>query len=371
MGTPLDKTDFHGLDGIAHLAAGGETPPLFRHTEAAGQFLADKALGMPGRQRFFAVIATLRERLARLLGGVPAADIGLLASASQGLYAAASGIDWRPGDNVVTALSEFPSVLHACSTMPGVELRAVGAAAVPTLEEIAAAVDGRTRMLAVSHVSYLTGARVDLAALRAIADRVGARLVVDASHALGVVAVDGALCDVVVSCAYKWMLGCHGIGLFFVNGRRWPDLAAPWMGWHSLRGEEDWRKRAVALPKETMERFEAGNPAFLPGYLLNEGTGTLLAAGVAAIEGHVAPLAGSLRDGLVRLGLPVLTPAPASDRAGNICFATERSMALEEGLREAGVLTWGGDGRLRISVHGYNDEGDVARALDTLRRLGA
>ena len=165
--------------------------------------------------------------------------------------------------------------------------------------------------------------------------------------------------------------GIVPIGLFFVNGRRWPDLAAPWMGWHSLRGEEDWRKRAVALPKETMERFEAGNPAFLPGYLLNEGTGTLLAAGVAAIEGHVAPLAGSLRDGLVRLGLPVLTPAAAKDRAGNICFATERSMALEAGLREAGVLTWGGDGRLRISVHGYNDEGDVARALDALKRLGA
>jgi selenocysteine lyase/cysteine desulfurase len=369
MPSPLDKADFRGLDGIAHLAAGGETPPLRRHSAAAERFLADKALGMPGRDRFFAVIATLRERLARLLGGVPAADIGLLASASQGLYAAAAGIDWRPGDNVVTALSEFPSVLHACSPMQGVELRAVGAEAVPTLDEIRAAADRRTRVLAVSHVSYLTGARHDLAALRAIADRVGARLVVDASHALGVVAVDGALCDVVVSCAYKWLLGCHGIGLFYVNGRRWPDLAAPWMGWHSLRHEEDWRQRVPAAPKPTMERFEAGNPAFLPGYLLAEGTGTLLAAGVAAIEGHVAPLAGALRDGLVRLGLPVLTPAPALARAGNVCFATGRSMVLEQALREKGVITWGGDGRLRLSVHGFNDEGDIARALDALRGL--
>ena len=52
-------------------------------------------------------------------------------------------------------------------------------------------------------------------------------------------------------------------------------------------------------------------------------------------------------------------------------FATDRSEELEERLRAAGVLTWSGDGRLRISVHGYNDEGDVARVLDTLARLHA
>ena len=110
---------------------------------------------------------------------------------------AASGIDWRPGDNVVVAWRRSGAV----------ELRAVGRSAVPRLEEIADAVDRRTRVIAASHVSYLTGVRLDLAALRALADRVGARLVVDASHALGVVPVDGSLCDVLVSCAYKWMLG--------------------------------------------------------------------------------------------------------------------------------------------------------------------
>jgi selenocysteine lyase/cysteine desulfurase len=85
----------------------------------------------------------------------------------------------------------------------------------------------------------------------------------------------------------------------------------------------------------------------------------------------VLALGGELRQGLVKLGLPVLTPEAAEFRAGNIVFATDRSEELEERLRAAGVVTWSGDGRLRISVHGYNDEGDVARVLDTLARLHA
>src|SRR5258707_1211437 len=93
---------------------------------------------------------------------------------------------------------------------------------------------------------------------RALADKVGARLVVDASHALGVVEVAGELCDVVVSCSYKWMLGTHGVGVFFVNGRRWPDLQAPWTGWHSVDLQEDWRQRATARAKNSIERFEIG-----------------------------------------------------------------------------------------------------------------
>ena len=129
--------------------------------------------------------------------------------------------------------------------------------------------------MAVSHVSYLTGARHDLVTLRRLVDRVGARLVVDASHALGVVPVDGASCDVVVSCCYKWLFGVHGAGVFFVNRRRWPDLPPPWVGWHSTEREEDWRRRGTYHLRTGAERFEAGNPPFLPLYVLENARRTL------------------------------------------------------------------------------------------------
>ena len=70
----------------------------------------------------------------------------------------------------------------------------------------------------VSHVSYLTGQRVDLARCAEIARGVGAWLAVDATHGLGVAPVPGELCDFVVSSCYKWLLATHGVGIFAYNG---------------------------------------------------------------------------------------------------------------------------------------------------------
>jgi cysteine desulfurase / selenocysteine lyase len=370
MSALIPKTAFIGIEHVAHLATGGEAPVLRANLAAATQFLLDKGDGMPGRERFFTTANRARAALAVRLGGRPE-EIAFLSSASEGLHVASEGIDWRPGDNVVVGQSEFPSVLLAWQRLRprGVDVRAVGREAVVTHDEIAAAVDQRTRAIAVSHVGYLTGARHDLGRLRSVADRVGARLVVDASHALGVVPVDGALCDVVVACCYKWLLAVHGVGVFYVNSRRWPDLAAPWVGWHSTHREDDWWRRTEYRMRKDGSRFEAGNPPFLPVYVLDSALRTLASLDPRAVEAHVLALGGILRAGLVKLGLPVLTPEAPEERAGNIVFATDRCMDVERALRAAGVLVWAGDGRVRLSVHAYNDEADVARALAALGDL--
>jgi len=90
MTAPLAKSAFAGIETVAHLAAGGETPALVSHQAALARFLADKSGSMPGRGRMFATVARLKADLGRLLD-VPAADIGLLASASEGLFVAARG----------------------------------------------------------------------------------------------------------------------------------------------------------------------------------------------------------------------------------------------------------------------------------------
>jgi len=368
----IPKTAFIGIDHVAHLATGGEAPVLRASLEAATRFLLDKGDGMPGRERFFTTADRTRSALAARLGGRPE-DVAFLGSASEGLHVASEGVDWRPGDNVVVGQSEFPSVLLAWQRLRprGVEVRALGREAVVTHDEIAAAVDRRTRAIAVSHVGYLTGARHDLGRLRGLADRVGARLVVDASHALGVVPVDGRLCDVVVACCYKWLLAVHGVGVFYVNSRRWPGLAAPWVGWHSTHREDDWRRRTEYRMREGGSRFEAGNPPFLPVYILDSALRILDDLDPRAVEAHVLALGGTLRAGLVKLGLGVLTPEAPEERAGNIVFGTDRWTDVERALREAGVLVWAGDGRVRLSVHAYNDDADVARALAALGELTA
>lgn len=366
----IAKSEFIGIEQVAHLAVGGEAPVLTSHLGAASRFLIDKGTGMPGRERMFAVVARARARLGEMMG-VRANTISFLLNATAGLRVAADGIAWRPGDNVVAARSEFPSLLTVWQGPEhrSIEVRQVGRSETPAPREFAEAVDGRTRVIVVSHVSYLTGARQDLSALREIADRVGARLVVDASHSLGVVQVPCPLCDAVVSCSYKWLMGAHGIGVFFVNPERWPELGPTEIGWHSIMPQDDWRRRDTYRLKEGAERFEAGNIAFLSAYLLDNALDVLLSIGVERIAAHALELGGELRRSLTRLGLQLLTPETPSARAGNVCFATERSEAIEATLREAGVLTWAGESRLRLSVHAYNDDHDIRRALDGLKTL--
>ena len=367
----ISRDSFIGLGSVAHLAAGGEAPVLRSHVEAATRFFCDKGDGMPGRTRMFEVVARAKTRLADLLGG-RSGDVALLSSASAGLAVAAAGIEWRSGDNVVVARCEFPSVLHVWQALErrGVQVRAVGSGPVVSAGELRGAADGRTRAIAASHVSYLTGLRHDLGQLREIADRVGARLVVDVSHSLGVVPVDASLCDAVVSCAYKWLLAVHGVGVFYVNSARWPDLAPPSVGWHSVVEPHDWRARSPYVLKADAERFEGGNPTFIGIYVLENALAATAAIERRAVENHVSELGTLLRDGLTAMDLEVLTPSAPAERAGNFAFASSAADEIEARLRAEGVVVWAGDGRVRISVHLYNDEGDVRRCLRALGPRG-
>ena len=338
MTAPIAKSEFLGLDNCTHLAAGGEAPVLLENLTAVDRFYLDKGIGMPGRDRMAATVSSAKVRLATMLGSSPE-EIALLWNATAGLRAIAAGLQCRSGDNIVAGTSEFPSLLSIWHGSAA-ELRRIGASNCVTLDEIADAVDDHTRAIVISHVSYLTGTRSDLVALREIADRHGARLIVDASHSLGVVSVDGSLCDAIVACCYKWLLGTHGVGVFFVNAKRWPEIKPTIIGWNSVLPEEDWRRRNTFELKPGMEKFESGNLSYMSVYYLDAG--------------------------LARLNLDLLTPEESDHRAGNICFATDRCTAIEAHLRANGILTWGDDKRLRISVHAYNDAADVERVLDEL-----
>lgn len=365
----LPKSDFIGVEDVAHLAAGGETPFLKRNADALLRFALDKSRGMPGRSNHYRLYAETKEILAELMR-VEASDIAFLGSASEGVNVAALAIDWQPGDNVVVEDIEYPSVVYPWARGRGVEVRVVptsGGDSDPAA--LAAAVDGRTRLLAISQVSYLSGVRHDLAALRALVDRVGARLLVDVSHALGVVPVDASLCDIAVSCCYKWILGAHGVGICAWNRRRWPQLEPAQIGWSSVAMRGRPTDRTAYTLKEDAGRLELGNPAFPSLYAVHGGASYLRAAGIERIEAHILDLGERLRQGLVELGLPVLTPAPAERRAGNICFSTADGPWLHDGLFARGVLVWEGEGRVRISVHGYNDQGDIDRCLAALTEL--
>lgn len=368
LSSPSDLTAI--VRSSAWLYTGAEGPPLARAGAAFEQYLTDRALAEEGRARHAVVEERVRARLGELLGLSPD-DVGLVSNASEAMNLAAGTIDTRPGDNVVLNDLEFPSVV-----LPWLGRRAAGVEVrvarhrngrLP-VEEITGLVDERTRAVVLSHVSYMSGWRHDVEALSsAIAGR-DARIVLDATQSLGVVPVPARVVDVVVSSSYKWLLGGHGVGVLAWNRARSPipDVAA--RGWRSgpdlFTGD---RFRAGAVYPGA-RRFERGFPAYPALYQLDASLGWLAGFDRSAIESHVLHLSGRLVDGMLERGVELLTSEVSGERAGNVAIVCDGQKQIAEALAREGVHCWGGDGRLRASVHLFNGDADVDRFFDAFDR---
>jgi selenocysteine lyase/cysteine desulfurase len=108
-------------------------------------------------------------------------------------------------------------------------------------------------------------------------------------------------------------------------------------------------------------------PNFGSMYALREGLKFLLAAGVENIYRDLVPVVARVRSELASLGLAMLTPPDAECASGIVAFEHPRAHEISAALEREGVIVWGGDGRVRCSVHLYNDESDIERYIDRLK----
>jgi len=368
----IPKSEFIGIDDNAHLCAGGETPMLKSHRQAVEQFMFDKSRGEVARELEAERVEQARNKCARLFS-VNADEITFLSNASEGINNVAYGLDWQAGDNVVIVDVEFPSGILPWTRLEsqGVEIRIVRHRTwLIELEDIAAKIDTRTRVVVISHVSMLTGQRIDLAALSQLVRSSDALLLLDATHAAGVVPVDARLADVMVSSCYKWLLGTHGAAVFFVNQQTLSDFDPPFLGWNSPASHGGWEQPTQFTLQPTLHRFQPGNAGFISVYILDNALERLLAIGIDNIERHVLALSGQLRTAVDELGFELMTPAPDMQRAGNVSFLADDLESVRAQLEQRRVLIWGayaGFGRLRISTHLYNDSDDVERCVAALQ----
>ncbi len=360
--TPLfDPADFRIPEGVTHVCAGGQTPFLHRHDAALLRHTMDKSNGMAGRE----VMETEVERtrtLVATLWGVPFGDIGFTAHVAEGVAMIAESLDWRPGDAIAVDAAEYPSVVGGFALRRGVGLQVAQG---DSPDRLAACVDGSTRLIAASYVSYLTGERTDLAALRRLADSVGALLLVDFTQASGCMAIDASIADFAFSASYKWMLDMTGVAIAYWNRVRQPAWAPVSAGWYSLApGNRGWQP-PPPLRGDAM-RFTRGNPAHASVYVLTSALNYLSQFEPAAVERHVLALTGALLERLEALQIPTWTPREPARHAANVCIPTLRAGEIARTLEGQGVLVWNGQGRVRVSFHGYNTMADVNRVAEAL-----
>ncbi len=225
----------------------GMAGPLARETVAAMREIEDWELRV-GRADPDGYIdfAERMDECRGVLAAMLTADldgIGLTHGATEALNHALFALDWRPGDRIVTTDAEHPGLsgpIWSIRARAGVEVDVV--AIEPAfdgdriVERIGAAMTPRTRMIAVSHVLWTTGAVLPVEAIADIAERHGSWLVVDAAQSVGAMAVDaGRLrADVIGLSGHKWLAGPIGTGAIWASPRARAEAIQSWAGYPSF-----------------------------------------------------------------------------------------------------------------------------------------
>ncbi|WP_146408757.1 aminotransferase class V-fold PLP-dependent enzyme [Allorhodopirellula heiligendammensis] len=305
-------------------------------------------------------------------------EVALVPNTTAGINFVAGGYPWQSGDNVVLPEGEFPSNHYPWLNLAS---RGVDVKVVPRREgrvdvdDLIAAIDGRTKIISVSWVGYASGFRIDLPRLVDQAHARGVLVFVDAIQGMGMHPLDLRTCDVDFLSAdgHKWMLGPEGAGVAMIRRRHLPLLRCENVGWASVRNAHLFAAGELEL-RDDAARYETGS-ANMPGLMAFAASLELFVAvarqhGDDAISRRVLERASLLRRLIVERGGKLLfenTPFEIHG-SGIVTFSVDgespadfRSRAIENGV----VVSCRGGG-VRASVHVYNDDADLLRLADLI-----
>jgi L-cysteine/cystine lyase len=352
------RAEFPVCSRLAYLNAGTCGPLPARAGEASrAELEREVADGRSGKVHFqhrMDLMGALRAAYAERLG-CPPGDVAMTTSTSEGVATALLGLDLRPGDEILISDSEHPGLIgpvQAVRDLRGASVRAVALADLPD------AVGPRTRVVACSHVSWVTG-EVAPAGL----GELDVPVVLDGAQGIGAIDFDvGALgCAAYAGSGQKWLCGPEGTGMLHVAPAAREEIAA------LRRSYVSYLDGARGLDAELHPDARRYDTPVIPGFTLAGALAAhevLAAAGWDRVFARARALAGTLADALRERGHEVMARGPTT----LVAWRAEDAEAEVARLAEAGVvIRWlPGRGLLRASVGAWNDESDLERLLDAL-----
>jgi selenocysteine lyase/cysteine desulfurase len=305
-------------------------------------------------------------------------DVAIVKSATEAFGMFAWWLQPLEGTNVLTIDIEHPSTAYPwlrVAEETGAETRFVRVWDDPaslSLDLVAEHVDEDTSVIVVSYVQYSTGYRFVLRELAELAHAHDAILAIDATQAAGMAPIDVGAdeLDLLVAGGYKWLCGPFGAAVAWLRPELREQFDPPLVGWRSTVDPYTFDARTMPLAP-TARSMEYSTMGYGAAVALGEALRYVLDLGVERVLAHDHALAARLVDGLTRLGATVLTPRDDAHRGGIVTarYPGRDGEEVAAELNAAGVIVSPRFGATRFSLHYFNDEEDVDRALETLGRI--
>jgi cysteine desulfurase / selenocysteine lyase len=344
--------------------------PLSRRAAQAMQGLAQDALefGSDHYVQWMAACQGVRDSTALLINATPE-EIAIVKNTSEGVATVAIGIDWKPGDIVVAFEEEFPSNFYPWKRLEsrGVEVRWLSV--FDDLERIDQAAKG-ARLLAISHVQYLSGFRVDLDKIGEICHRRGCFFFVDAIQGLGAFPIDveASHIDALAADGHKWLLGPEGCGILYVRCTRQNEIQPVEFGWTNVAKYADYASRDMSL-RQDAGRYECGTLNTIGCFGLQAALNLLLEAEIDSVSAAVQGLGDQIWNGATDLGFETLGRRSAECGAGIVSIRKPgvESPLIVRKLKEAGFIAAPRQGWVRIAPHFYIAPAEIDALLRHLK----
>ena len=302
--------------------------------------------------------------------GAGAGEVVMIPNVSLGQAAVVSALRYTPErDAIVTTALDFPSVRYVYDQLGArlgarvVEVPSSDGLTIDT-DRLLAAIDERTRLVAISHVLFRSAFIVDVEAVCRKAREVGALVALDAYHAVGVIPVDvkALAVDFYLGGVLKWLCGGPGGAFLYVRPELSETLGPAVTGWQAHA-----RPFAFELDMEYapgMPRWLGGTPPVPALYAAVEGPRLVTEAGIQAIRAKSIRQTSRLIDLADRHGFELRAPRDDARRGGTVAFDVAHGYEVAQYLLARDIVVdYRPNAGIRVAPHFYTSDDELEVAV--------
>jgi len=325
----------------------------------------------PNYERDKLLIEEARVTLSKFLN-CRASEIAFVQNTSSGISKIAQGLRLNTKDKIACIVPDFPSNIYPWlwQSRKGIEVYFIHYDHKNfRLKDIIEKIKPGTKLLALSHVNYVTGFQFPLAEFSSVLKNKGILLFADMIQSIGAIPVNLKELGVHFMSAgsHKWMMGLPGAGILYIS-KEVQDLVEPVeLGWKSVIQEEDFFKIALDLKKDALV-MEPGTMNSVGVFALLKGIEFINSYGIHNVFDTISSWNGSLAKELKRANISVVSPHDNEYASSILSFEYDKPHLLYKYLLTQNIKISLRDNLIRVSPHFYNNEDDLRNLVDGILR---